>query len=353
MNHNKNGSVLIILIAGIGDLILASKSLRAIKNGNPDADIHLLTSTEAFPIASNFPYIDRVWAFPIRELRKRKAYIFDVLRLVRELRKIDFDLIVNLYRIFSWRGAIRLGLLFLSLKARVKIGHNHKGFGLFVDRKVPPELLRARHFADAMMEIALAADGIPDAKGIEVFWGRDSEIKWGHLFLNTDSVRIAINPGADKPNKRWAPERYALVADHLVKRPGVEIIILGGPGEEGVAGKIQAGMENKVINLAGKLTLNDLVYIISRLDLLLTNDSGPMHIAAALKIPVVAIFGPEDPRLFGPYTSSDMCRILFKDIDCRPCKNKNCQRPLCLDQIMPEEVLEKCYEILNCIPSCN
>jgi len=112
-------------------------------------------------------------------------------------------------------------------------------------------------------------------------------------------------------------------------------------------------MESKAVNLAGKLRLNDLVYIISRFDLLLTNDSGPMHIAAAIKTPIVAIFGPEDPRLFGPYTSHDLYRILYKDIDCRPCKNKNCQRPLCLDRITSEEVLEKCYEILNRISPWN
>jgi lipopolysaccharide heptosyltransferase II len=344
---NKKEIILVVIIAGIGDLVLASRSIRAIRNRFKDADIHLLTSSEASPIASNFSYVDHVWAFPIRELRERKAYIFDVLRLVRELRKIDFNLIVNLYRIFSWRGAIRLGLLFLLLKARVKIGHNHKGFGLFINRKVPSENLKGRHFADAMMEIAQAAGGIPDDKGIEVFWCKEAEGKWGHFFSKRDAIRIAINPGADKVSKRWPPERYAFVADHLIERFSAEIILLGGPGEEDLAGKIQDRMKNKTVNLAGKLTLNDLVYVISRLNLLITNDSGPMHMAAALRTPVVAIFGFEDPRLFGPYTTPDLCRIVFSDVDCRPCKKKDCKRPLCLDQVTPEEVLEKCIEILN------
>ena len=106
-------------------------------------------------------------------------------------------------------------------------------------------------------------------------------------------------------------------------------------------------MRNKAIDLSGQLTLNDLVYIIDQMDLLVTNDSAPMHIAAAVKTPVVAIFGPEDLRLFGPYTTPDLYRIVFKDVDCRPCKKKDCKRPLCLDQITPEEVFEKCVEILK------
>jgi len=343
----KKEIILVVLIAGIGDLILASRSIRAIRNRFQDAKIHLLTSTEAFPIAKSYPYIDHTWAFPIRELRKSKTYIFDILRLVRELRKIDFDIVVNLYRIFSSGGAIKLGLLFILLKSYVKIGHDNKGFGLFINRKVPPGTLKDRHFADAIMEIAQEAGGIPDDKGIEVFWSQEAESKWQHLFADPDIMRVAINPGGERANRRWNPDHYALVTDNLIDRFNARIFILGGPGEEKIAEEILIKMRNKAIDLSGQLTLNDLVYIIDQMDLLVTNDSAPMHIAAAVKTPVVAIFGPEDLRLFGPYTTPDLYRIVFKDVDCRPCKKKDCKRPLCLDQITPEEVFEKCVEILK------
>ncbi|MBN2123008.1 MAG: glycosyltransferase family 9 protein, partial [Deltaproteobacteria bacterium] len=306
-------------------------------------------STEAFPIAKKYPYIDRVWSFPIRELRNGKTRFFDILKLVRELRKIDFSLAVNLYRVYSLRGALKMGFLFLPLKAKIRVGHDHKGFGFFVDRKVAQESLANRHFADAMMEIAQMAGGIPDDRGIEVFWGSEAESKWGHLFTDPSTQRIAINPGADQTHKRWPPERYAAVADQLIERFDAEIILLGGPGEEHLSDMIQKAMKKNATNLAGKLTLNDLVYVISRMDLLLTNDSGPMHIAAALKTPLVAIFGPEDPKLFGPYTKPDLYRVISKDVDCRPCKTKRCTRPVCLDLITSEEVLEKCIELLKTV----
>jgi len=109
-------------------------------------------------------------------------------------------------------------------------------------------------------------------------------------------------------------------------------------------------MSNDLINLAGKLTLNDLIYIISRLNLLVTNDSGPMHIAAAVKTPVVAIFGPENPVLMGPYTTTDLYRIAYiDDIKCRPCTKKKCTQPICLNLITTDEVIEKCFELLESV----
>jgi len=350
MRQVKN-SVLVVLIAGIGDLILSSKSIRAIRKGFPNADIHLLTSTEASSIAENYPYIDRVWSFPIRELRNKNTHILDILMLIRKLRKTPFSLAVNLYRIYSWTGTIRMGLLFLSLNAQVKIGHNHKGFGFFINRMLSSETFRNRHFTDSMMDIAQLAGGISDDKGIEVFWDKRSEKKWGHLFSgetkNLNKITIGINPGGDRPNRRWNPDHYVHVADRLSEHFNEKIILLGGPGEEKIAHYIQDKMKNRPINLGGQLTLNDLVYIISQLDLLVTNDSGPMHIAAAVKTPLVAIFGPEDPIYTRPYTTKDLYTIVHKDVDCRPCSKRNCKRPVCLDLITPEDVVEKCSEMLT------
>ncbi|MCK4828026.1 hypothetical protein KA005_70505, partial [bacterium] len=141
---DKKQSILIVLIAGIGDLVLASKSIRAMRNSYPNSDIHLLTSTEAASIARNYDYLNHVWGFPIRELRKNKRYLFDILRLILELRKIEFVIAVNLFAVDSWLGAIKMGLLFLLLSARAKVGHNNKGFGLFLTKRVPAETFQNR-----------------------------------------------------------------------------------------------------------------------------------------------------------------------------------------------------------------
>ncbi len=348
---NNTQPILVVLIAGIGDLVLASKSIRAIRNGFPNANIHLLTSTEASAIARNYHYVDNVWAFPIRELRKSKSHFFDILKLIRNLRKIELGMAVNLYMVGSLLGAIKMSLLFFLFKAQVRIGHDNKGFGICLTKKVPTETFQNEHFADAMMNIARLAGGIPDDKGIEAFWDTNTEGKWKHLFSGQTSeskkIRVGINPGGDRANKRWNPDNYALVADRLTEQFNAEIMLLGGLGEEGIAQHIQHKMKNGATDLSGKLTLDDLMYIISRLDLLVTNDSGPMHIAAALKTPLVAIFGPGDPIHHGPYTSSSLFRIACKDVDCRPCNKPDYTSPICLDLITPEEVSKKCFDVLS------
>ena len=114
-------SILIVLIAGIGDLVLASKSIRAVRSRFPNADIHLLTSTDASPIARNYDYVNHIWSLPIREMRKNKRYLLDVLNLMLRVRKIRFDLAMNLYAVSSRIGALKMGFLFLLLKAGVKL----------------------------------------------------------------------------------------------------------------------------------------------------------------------------------------------------------------------------------------
>lgn len=349
MRPQNKETILIVLIAGIGDLILASKAIRAIRNGHPDAQIWLLTSSDAGPLARNYPYIDRVWEFPARELRKNKRYVLKILKMILELRRTPFSFIVNLYRISSFQGALKMGILFLLLRGLIKAGHNSRGFGLFIRRKAGRTAFQNRHFTDAMSDIARLAGGMPDQKGIEVFWRKESESAWSTFFKakGEKPLFIGINPGADRPQKQWNPIRFAHVADQLQMRLNAQIILFGGPGEENLAHRIQDHMEHSALNLAGRLTLNDLASIMSRLDLLITNDSGPMHLAAAVKTPLVALFGPEDPLFTRPYTQPDLYRIVAGKVDCRPCRKERCICTLCLDLISPEKVVKECLFLLN------
>ena len=345
-----SGSILVVTVAGIGDLILASKAIRALKNGLPEKNLHLLTSTEAATLARNYPYLDQVWSLPIRELRKEKTKILGIAKTMYRLRKTRYNMAVNLYRVMSWSGSLRMGFLFQLLGANTKVGHDSKGFGIFLHKKAQAEMFQDRHFVDAMTDIAVLAGGVPDSHGIEVFWDKNVEKGLEPLLRDESLMRtpiVGINPGADRPEKRWDTHRYASIADKLAEDPGARIFIFGGPGEESLALSIQAAMKHPANNLAGKLTLDELVYLISRLDLFISNDSGPMHIAVAVKTPVVAIFGPEDPVYTKPYTSTDKYRVVQCRVPCRPCNRKKCENPVCMQMVEPEEVLRACLELLN------
>ena len=158
-----------------------------------------------------------------------------------------------------------MAFLFALLKATTKVGHDHKGFGIFLDKKAPASIYKDHHFADAMMDIAHLAGGVPDNKGIEVFWDKESERKWDHLFSpkkhDPSQILVGINPGGDRANRRWNPNNYAMVSDQLLEQFNASVVILGGPGEEEIARHVQLSMKHQAVNLAGQLTLNDLVYI--------------------------------------------------------------------------------------------
>lgn len=347
MDNSKR--ILIVLIAGIGDLILSSKAIRSISRAEEGSvGITLLTSTEVVRLAQTYPYFEDVYGFPIRELRNENSYITNIVRLVYALRKLNFDLIANLYLIGSKSGALKMGLLFSMLKAEIKIGHDRHGFGRFLDVSLPASTFERRHVVDAMQEIAIKAGGIPDDRGIEVYWNPEAETKWHSFFDSIEGkILIGINPGGDRANRRWAPDRFAAVAARLVERFDAQIVLLGGPGDRDIASSIAQAIPSSVSDLSGTIPLDELPYVISRLDLLLTNDSGPMHIGAATKTPLVAIFGPEDPSFFGPYTTPDLYRIIMKDVPCRPCGDKKCTPRLCLDGIHPDEVLDACLDLLQ------
>jgi heptosyltransferase-2 len=271
-----------------------------------------------------------VWSFPIREFRKDKRYAVEILRLIAALRKIDFRTILNLYAVDSLSGAMKMGLLFCALPSPVKAGHDSRGFGVFLTNRVPEATFRDRHIARAMLEVSLSAGGISDDKGIAVSWGPASEAKWKGFFArengNPRRFVVGVNPGGDRQNRRWDPDRYADVADRFIDHHGAQVILLGGPSEKGIADRIENQMHNKPENLSGRLTRDELTYVIGQLDLLITNDSGPMHIGAALGVPLVAVFGPEDPRRMGPCAPPALWRVLCKDVPCRPCTKSRTSR---------------------------
>lgn len=352
--------LLAILIAGIGDLALASPALRALKQGHTDAPLHLLTSREGAELARNYPYIDRIWEFPVRQLRREKTTMFAIMRLLADLRRVRFDRAVNLYHVDSRAGALKMGAVFQFINAGMKIGHGRFGFGFFFDKCMSADFFANRHLTEAMTEMAVFAGGRADEKGLDLFWSEESEQRCQNLFgeaLKKSSgstggqegrpLFVGINPGGDRANRRWAPERYAAVGNRVAATVPARIFIFGGPGEEAIAQSIERQMTVQSVNLAGKLSISDLAYVISRLDLLITNDSGPMHMAAATRTPVVAIFGPEDPLLMGPYTSPDLYRVIHKPLPCRPCQRDRCARPLCLEAISPDEVFAAAMELLE------
>jgi heptosyltransferase-2 len=203
-------------------------------------------------------------------------------------------------------------------------GYATDGRGPLLTRGAPvPAQIRGRsqvYYYRAMLgAVGLKVSAIPDASlSCPPEWASR-----GDALLGAGGPWIGLNPGAFYGTaKRWLPERYAAVADTLARRTGARVAIVGGALERGLGQSIASGMRAPARVLCGETSLSDLAGVLSRLSLLVTNDSGPMHVAAALGVPVVAVFGPTDSRETGPVGGAH--RIVREPVHCSPCKLREC-----------------------------
>jgi 3-deoxy-D-manno-octulosonic-acid transferase/heptosyltransferase-1 len=156
---------------------------------------------------------------------------------------------------------------------------------------------------------------------------------------------IAINPMARWKAKLWGPDRFAALADRLWDDLSCQIVFTGSRHDRAIIGYISGMMKSKPINLAGRTTLKELAYLYTRCRALVTTDTGPMHIAAAMGCRVVALFGPTDFRRTGPYGQGH--KVIRMDVECSPCFKKKCDHMTCMKLITVEECLEAVKDIVT------
>jgi 3-deoxy-D-manno-octulosonic-acid transferase/heptosyltransferase-1 len=156
--------------------------------------------------------------------------------------------------------------------------------------------------------------------------------------FNPEDTLIAVNPMARWITKLWDEERFAGLAQKLSDELSCNVLFTGGRSDHAVIERIVAGLNPQPLNLAGKTTLKELAYLYTRCRLVVTTDTGPMHIAAAMGVPVVALFGPTAPWRTGPYGKGHT--VIRKNLDCSPCFRKKCSNLTCMKGITVEEVFD-------------
>jgi heptosyltransferase-2 len=250
-------------------------------------------------------------------------------RLISKVRQGEFELAILLQNAFeaafyAWWAGIPL-----------KVGYDRDGRGFLLSHTVPidPEVLRVHqgyYYLGIISGIGLlpAKLWIGDFSLSAAIGVRNSDREGAREILRKKGLReqdaiIALNPGAFYGGaKRWLSERYASVADSLADRYQARIVILGAAAERGLGAEIAGMMRNPPISLAGETTLGQLMGVLKECRLLLTNDSGPMHLAAALDVPQVAIFGSSSDTSTGPLSSQ--ATVMKHPVDCSPCFLREC-----------------------------
>ena len=309
--------ILIVKPSSLGDVVHALPTVNRIRRHWPDAHIAWLINDSLASLLTNCPLINEVIPFPRRDYCALPA-------LFRRLRAGRFDIVVDL------QGLLRSGLFTAATGAPHRIGLSDasEGSRMFYNEVMPvPRIHAVDRYLRAAECLRCPEVPIEFPLGLE---GRAPSRPW-----------IAINPSARWETKLWGDERYA----ELIRRlPRERVVLTGSASERDRIEKILGGTRSVASdvprNLAGKTSLPELAELYAHCAVVVSNDSGPMHIAAAVGTPVIAIFGPTDPTLTGPYGKQHV--VLRAGVDCSPCLKGRCRRqpPMeCMAKVTVEQVL--------------
>jgi heptosyltransferase-2 len=325
----------------LGDLIMAILAFKAIRERFKNAEITLLIKKPLGKTFHNSSFYNNVIEFDPKNTHKG---IKGWMRLVRKLRKENFDLGILFPKSFS------SALIFFLSGIKIRWGYNCNARGFLLSKKIPlPKKIIP--MVDLYLNLVEELTGKQDVKSFNLTSCHEEKERLNNIFfkhnINNEKI-ISIIPGASfGPSKCWKEENFATLADYLIKQFKSQILILPGPGEEEIAWKITEKMENKSVVLSDPPLPIDLLKVaIERSWLIISNDTGPRHIATAYEKPVVVIMGSTDPQ----YTDYEYDKklIIRKELECSPCHLKICPKEHeCMELITPEEVFDKIKDFVG------
>jgi heptosyltransferase-2 len=313
----------------VGDAIMALPALRAVRSRFPEAEISILAR----------PYVAAI--YKEQQVCDNMMLVEDARDIVSELRAQKFDtalLLQNAFQAawFVWRAGIP-----------ERIGYARDGRSLLLTKALPAPKpgeipMHEQYYYLELLRRAGWLDSLPNESFIKLHVPEENHRRAAEFLLSqgvkSDGLRIAIGAGASYGSaKCWPPDRFAEMANRLQAKAQADVILFGTPAEAGVASAIAAGMNHPPTDLTGKTSIHDLPALLSQCHLFIGNDSGAMHVAAAVGLPVVAVFGPTDP--FGTAPVTPCCTVVQEKPYCSPCFLRRCPTDhRCMTRVTPEAV---------------
>jgi len=330
-----------ILIRGpnwVGDAVLAIPAMKAVRARFPDAEITLLVRPWVAGLFSSVPFVDKVWC------ETKPSSVADWIRVTRDIKSRRFDLALLLPN--SFESAL---MMFVS-RVPERIGYATDGRRWMLTNAVAT-LPEPRHQVHYYLDLVKVLSATAEPPSIEIE-ARNHERYTARRLLAAEGILpgssfLVLNPGAAYGSaKRWPEDRFARVADSLARELGLHVAIIGSEAERPIANRISERMTSTTAVLTGKTPLETLIGVLAESSLMITNDSGPMHIAAALGIPTIAIFGSTDERVTAPY--GPRTRIVKHPVECSPCLLREC--PIdhrCMNRVSVEDVCRAARELVQ------
>jgi len=324
--------ILVVKLRYVGDVLLATPVLSRLREGFPKAHLTILVNPGTDDVVQGHPALDDVVVLERGNWARQW-------RFVRDLRSRRFDVVIDL------TDSDRSAILSRLTGAPIRLGYNSEGRwrGHFYTR-----IVEADRFAMHQVRYHLAATealgltGPPLAPVLTI----PSEARSAAIHLlrgvgiEDSRPLVCLHAGARWWFKSWPAERFAALADLIQTETSAQALFLGGEQERSAAGKITEAMKSPFRSLIGRTDLPQLGAVLARAILMVSNDNGPMHMAAALRVPVIGLFGPSDPAVWGPWGEGH--HVFYKGLDCRACFHPDCFRgeQNCMRLITLEEVWE-------------
>lgn len=331
-NKESTSNILVIALKRGGDTILSIPTFRAIKESLPHSHVTVFANSYVKDILEIINYIDSIATYD------KEFSFFQKARFVKKLSSTQFDLAVDLTCDYTFEGAL---WTYLS-GAKYRVGCNIYGRGFLFNRAVKHER-KPPHAIDEILNIVKSVNLDTPDKSIIISASKEAKetIK---QFLRERNVKdedllIGIHPGGYYPTQHWLNERFAEVADEVIKKYKARAVLMGGPKEEGLISRIKKKMINRPLFFLNQ-PIRNLLALIQSCHLLLCNNSGPLHMAVALGTPTVSTMGPTIPERWWPYGQGHI--VIRKDLPCMPCNEGNCRLKThdCMRLITVEEVLK-------------
>jgi heptosyltransferase-2 len=344
--------ILVLRYRFIGDTILTVPFLRNLRRAEPQARIDWVVAPGSSDVVRGIPYVDElIYWDPVtihadsrgthRSWRQKLAFI-------RELRRKKYD------KVYVLKRSLSSAIMAFLAGAPKRIGFDTEGRGLLLTKRVPYR--HDQHEVQNFLDL-LRADGVAVEDDQLELWPTSEEKAQLDSLLTTEGVRenerlVAIHPFSAVVERGWPLENFAKLAGRL-QAQGMRPILLGGPRDRELFESTQANFPDTTVNLVDRCSLRETAALLRRCALFVGNDSGVMHLAAAAGTPLVALFGPQSPVKFGPW--SDKARVIYQQFPCSPCRQKffkECQpsprnRPACVEAISVDEVVTQCQQLLH------
>ncbi len=346
----KNPKILFVRLGAIGDVIRTLPALRALRHNLSDAYIAWVVEDRAASLLINHPDLNKVFVLPRKEWQKNPLSVKtlkEIIRLTKKLRKENFDLVLDFH------GLFKSGLITFLTGVKRRVGYTRKfskeGNFLFINEQVTLPDYKINRVERNLLLVKHLGLKIDEHNPLIPISEKDREVVASTIFSELTSFsgpKIIIHPGSSlsTPYKRWGVRRFAQVADSIIQKYGGKIFFTAGNDERERVNKITKQMAESHYVLCQPETLTQLAEALRRCDLFIGNDTAPMHLAAFVGTPVIALFGPTDPIENAPFGQEAI--VIRKDVSCNPCRIRECQNLLCMDAITVNDVLEAVDRVL-------